>query len=125
MQKQRSANKKKLSACNRFDITILSSPAYFLEVGARFSLKVDTKVSFRGKRLWKFQLFGYFSKSKTECDHEDWTVSEKFGIITPRLDTFFLELGARFSLNVVTNAFLGIKSKNVAFLGYFSEAKTE
>ena len=43
------------------------SATYFMEVGARVSLKVATKGSIRGKKkLGKFRFLGFFSKVKTE-----------------------------------------------------------
>ena len=40
---------------------------FFLKAGAHFSLKVATKVSFRGKeKLWQSRFLDYFSKTKTE-----------------------------------------------------------
>ena len=43
-----------------------------------------------------------------------------------RLDTYFLEVSAHALLKIATKvSFRGKKSKNLAFLGYFSEVKTE
>ena len=41
---------KNWSDCNKFGMIISSSALYFLEVGARFSLKVVTKAFYRGKK---------------------------------------------------------------------------
>ena len=42
------------------------------------------------------------------------------------LDTYFLEVSAHTLLKAATkSSFRGKKSENLAFLGYFSEAKTE
>ena len=45
------------SVFNKFSIIIPCSATYFLEVGARVSLKVTAKKFFRGKRVRKFSLF--------------------------------------------------------------------
>ena len=39
---------------NQFDIIITCSATYLQQVGARVSLKVATKVSYRGKKSLKF-----------------------------------------------------------------------
>ena len=44
-----------------------------------------------------------------ECDQEDWSVSDKFGIITPCSATYYLEVHARVSLKVATKAYFGGK----------------
>ena len=64
-----------------------------MKAGAHFSLKIATKACFiesshqsffRGKKLLKLRFLDYFSKAKTgEGNQEDWSVSDKFGIITP------------------------------------------
>ena len=42
------------------------------------------------------------------------------------LDTYFLDMSAHALLNMATKgSFRGKKSENLAFLGYFSEGKTE
>ena len=42
------------------------------------------------------------------------------------LDTYFLEISAHAFLKAATkSSFRGKKSENLAFVGYFSEAKTE
>ena len=88
-------------------ITIPCSATYFLEVGARVSLKVATKGSFRGKKLWKFRFLGCFSKEKTEeCDQKVWNVFDQFGITAPCSASSFLEVGARVSLKVATKGSL-------------------
>ena len=54
-QKRWSPTKKTVS--DKFDISITCSAAYFLEVGARVSLKVFAKGSFRDKKTLKVQIF--------------------------------------------------------------------
>ena len=62
--------------------------------GARLSLKVATKVFLDIKKLLKLRFLDYFPIAKTEeCDQEDLSVSDKFGIITPCLVTYDLQLG--------------------------------
>ena len=39
-----------------------------------------------------------------ERDQEDWSVSDKFGVTTPCLDTYFLVVGTCFLLKVPTKA---------------------
>ena len=55
--KTEECNKKDRSACHRFGIIIPCSATYFLEVGARVSLKVDTTVFFRGNKTLKIEIF--------------------------------------------------------------------
>ena len=72
------------SVCIRFGIITPCSATYFLEVGARVPLKVATKVFLEIEKLLKFRFLDYFSKAETEeCDQEDYSVSDKFGIFTP------------------------------------------
>ena len=42
-----------------------------------------------------------------------------------RLDTYFLEVSAHALLEVPIKSFKGKKYKNLAFLGYFFETKTD
>ena len=86
------------------------SATYFLEVGAHFSLKVTTKVLLDTKVLRKFRFLGYFSKAKPEgCNQEDWSASDKFGIITLCSATYYLVVGAPVSLKVATKACFRVK----------------
>ena len=88
---------------DQFGITITFSATDFLEVGARVSLKVATKVSPRCKKDWKFRFFGTFSIAKTkECRLNVTNVFDQFGISIPCPATYFLEVGAGISLKVVT-----------------------
>ena len=84
---------------------------------------------FRGKKLLKLRFLDYFSKAKTEeCDQEDWSVSDKFGIITTSSAAYYLEMGAPVSLKVATKACFGGKknSGNLDLdLGYFFKGKTD
>lgn len=60
-----------------------------------------------------------------ECDHKDWSVSNKFGITIPCSATLFREVGARLSLKVAIKAsFIGWLWK-LRFFGYFGKAKIE
>ena len=75
-------NQKHWSYFDQIFINIPCSPIYFLEVGAPVSLKVATKGSLRGKKLWKFSFSGYFPKAKTkECDQNSWNIFDQFDII--------------------------------------------
>ena len=44
-----------------------------------------------------------------ECDREDWSVSDTFGIITPCSATHHLVVGGPVSLNLATKASFGGK----------------
>ena len=47
-------------------------------------------------------------------------------MLTPSLDSYFPEMSAQVLLKLAANSsFRGKKYENLAFLGYFSEAKTE
>ena len=104
------------SVCSRFGIIIPCSAKYFLKVGKCVSLSVPTKVFLEVKKTWKFEkllnlkFLDYFSKTKTEeCDQEDWSVSNKFGIITPCTATYHIEVGAPASMKAATKASLRVK----------------
>ena len=61
-----------------------------------------------------------------ECDQEDWSVSDTFGIITTCWAAYHLEVGALVSLKAVKKVSSGGKKFwKSRFLGYFSNAKTE
>ena len=63
------------------------SSTYYLEVSACVSLKVATKVSFKGR--------SYFLKAKREmCGQKCLIVSDKFGMFIPCSTTYFLEVNA-------------------------------
>ena len=54
------------------------------------------------------------------------SLSDKFGMLMSGLDTYFPEMSAHALLKAATkSSFRGKKSENLAYLGYFSEAKTE
>ena len=73
------------------------SATYFLEIGAHVSLKVATKVFLEVKKLLKLRFLDSFSKTETEeCNQEDWSASDKFGIITSCSAVYHLEVGAPF-----------------------------
>ena len=108
--KTEECDKNDRSACHRFGINIPCSAASFLEVGAGISLKVATKVFFRRKKTLKIEIFRLLYKAETEeCDQEDWSFSDKIGIITPCSSTYHLELGAPVSLKLTTKASFGGK----------------
>ena len=91
-------NQRKWSVCNWFGIIIPCSATYFLEVGARVSLKVATRVFFRCKKPvklenWEARIRELRIREAEECDQEDWSVSEISGIITPCSGTYHLEVG--------------------------------
>ena len=50
-----------------------------------------------------------------ECNQEDWSVFNKFRIITPYVGTYFLEVSARFSLNEATK--VSLEPEKLDFLG--------
>ena len=110
-----------------YTFTMPCSATYFQEVGARVLFKVATKGSPRDKKLWKFRFLGCFSKAKTEeCNQNVWNVFDQFGIIIPCTATYFLEVGARVSLKVVTKESpRGQTLWKFRFSGCFSKAKTE
>ena len=97
---------------------------YFLEVGARFSLKVTTKPLLRQNP--KSLILGYFSKVKKEyCDQKKKKgLSDNFGMLMSGFDAYFLEVSAHALLKIATKgSFGGEKSENLAFLDYFSEVE--
>ena len=57
-------NLKDWSVCHRFDIIIPCSVTCFLEIGARVSLKVITKVFFRDKKPVKIEIFRLLFQGK-------------------------------------------------------------
>ena len=62
------------------------------------------------KVLLKLRFLDYFSKAKTEnCDQEDWSVCDRFGIITPCSATYHLVVSGPVSLNLTTKASFGGK----------------
>ena len=100
---------------------------YFLEVGARFSLKVTTKPLLRENP--KSLILGYFSKVEKEyCDQKKKKkkkgLSDNFGMLMSGFDAYFLEVSAHALLKIATKgSFGGEKSENLAFLDYFSEVE--
>ena len=109
-EKSEECSLKDWSVCNIFGIITSSSATYFLEVGARVSLKVATEVFLEIKKLLKFRFLDYFSKAKTEeCDQEDLSVSDTFGIVTPCSATYHLDVRTPVSLKLATKASFGGK----------------
>ena len=62
-----------------------------------------------------------------ECDQKVWNVFDQFGIATPCLATYFLEVGARVSMKVGSKGSIRGKENpsKYRFLASFSKAKTE
>ena len=95
-------DQKVWNVLGQFGICIACSGIYFVEVGARVSLKVTTKGSIRGF-TWKFRVSGRFSAEKREeCDQKVWNVFDQFGICIACSGIYFVEVGARVSLKVTT-----------------------
>ena len=62
------------------------------------------------KKTVKIEIFRLFSKAKTkDCGGEDWSVSDKFGIIKPSSATYLLEMGVPVSLKLTIKASFGGK----------------
>ena len=59
-------NRKDVLVSDKFGIIIRCSAKYFLEVGARFILKVATKGSVRGKKIKTLTFLRLFFKAKME-----------------------------------------------------------
>ena len=75
------------------------------------SLKVATKVFLEVKRLLKLKFLDHFSKAETEkCTQDDWSVSDKSGIVTTCSATYHLEVCAPISLKVATKVCFGGKN---------------
>ena len=73
-------------------------------------MKVAIKVFLEVKKLLKLKFLDYFSNVKTEeCDQEDWSVSNTFGIIIACSATYHLQVGAPVSLKLSTKSSLGVK----------------
>ena len=72
-------------------------------------------------------MLGYFSKAETEeCDQIKLSLLDKFGMQMSGFDKYFLEMSAHCLLKIdFKDSSRGKKSQNLAFLGYFPEAKTE
>ena len=104
------SNQKVWDVFDQFGITIPCSSTYFLEVGARVSLKVATKGSLGGKNILKIKFLGCFSKAKTqECEQKVWNIFDQLGITIRCSPTYFLKVGARVSLKVATKVCLAGK----------------
>ena len=65
---------KTWSDCNKFGMIISSSAPYFLEVDVRFSLKVVTKASYRGK------------KSSENLDFQDTSLKQERISVTKKIE---------------------------------------
>ena len=59
-----------------------------------------------------------------ECNQKKLSLSDKFGMFLLGLNTYFLEISAPAFLKTATKGSFR-NEKKLAFLGYFSEAKTE
>ena len=74
-----------------------------MEVGTRVSLQVATKGSIRDKKTLKIQIFSLFFSSKNGgVRPKSLNYFDQFGITIPCSATYFLEVGACFSLKVAT-----------------------
>lgn len=102
--KTEKCNRTNLSVSNKFEMVIPRSATYYLELRAHASLKVANKSSFRGKKLWKFSIFKLLFKSKIRMSatKKTWSVFNKFEILMPGSDTYFLGVTAHVSLKVST-----------------------
>ena len=110
---------------DQFGICIACSGIYFVEVGARVSLKVTTKGSIRGF-TWKFRVSGRFSAEKREeCDQKVWNVFDQFGICIACSGIYFVEVGARVSLKVTTKGSIRGFTWKFRVSGRFSAEKRE
>ena len=73
-------------------------------------MKAATKDFLEVKKFLKLRLLDTFSEAKTEeCDQEDWSVFNKFGIMIPCQATDHLEVGAPVSPKAATKASLRCK----------------
>ena len=109
-------------------MNISSSVTFFLKAGARFSLKVATKVSFRGKeKLWQSRfLLDYFSKTKTEeFNQKIWSVYNILGITIRRSAQYYPEVSSHVPEKVATkSSFKGKNTqKNLDFKSTFLKQK--
>ena len=86
-------------------------------------LKVTRKDFLEIKNILKLRFLDYFSMAETkvskaeteECNQEDWSVFDKFGITAACSVTYFLEVNARFSLKGTTKAsFRGKKTLKIS-----------
>ena len=88
---------------NQHEITIPCWAIYFQGVGARVSLKVASKGSRKGQKVWKFRFLGCFSKSKMEeWDQNVWNIFYQFYITILCSTTYFVEVHACVLLKVDT-----------------------
>ena len=92
-------DQENLNVSDTFGTTTPCLATYSLEVGARFSLKIATKTSLRGKKTQIFRV-KVTLKQKRSSVTKITEVCKRFGIIIPCLATYFLEVGARVSLKV-------------------------
>ena len=81
--------------------------AYFLKVSAHGLLKLAAKDSIRGKKSENLAFLHYFFEAKTgECDPENWSSCNRFGIIISCSITYNAEMSVHVSLKVTTKASL-------------------
>ena len=64
--KTEECDQKRLNSLDQLSTTIACSVTHFLDVSARVSLKVATKMSIRGKNLLKIYIFCLFLSRKNE-----------------------------------------------------------
>ena len=70
-------------------------------------------------------LYYFYKVENEECGQEDWSASDKFGIITPCSSKYHLEMGAPVSLKVATKASFGGKKKLIKLRSSASLSKEE
>ena len=76
------------------------SATYFLEVSVHL-LNIATKVSFRDPKIRKFTIFKtFFLKQKRRSAIKKSSRSDKFLMLTPSLDLYFLEVNAQILLKL-------------------------
>ena len=99
----------------------------FLKMSACVSLRVVTNMVFLELKNYEgLEVLRLFSKAKREqCDQKNLTFSGKFSMLLSDQNSFFLELGARVSLQVATKwSIRGKKTLKIQIFRFFSEAKT-
>ena len=91
------------SVSDKFGIISPCSATYFMKVGASVSLKPATKTSFGGKKILKIYIFRVLFQSKNgDVRPKKLSLSDKFGMLISRLDTYFVDKSAHALLKVAT-----------------------
>ena len=114
---------KKRSFSNKFSIIIPCEATYSLEVSARVSLKMATRVFSE----LKFRFLNYFSKAKTEkYDQKTRSAPDQIGIITTCSVSYHLEVNATVHWKQPPKPLYKVKKlRKVRFSRCFSKAKTD